>query len=1161
MKTHSHIPALSGLIAMLGGNALAAPTIVTQPQTQIVATGATVAFSVEATGVPPLTYQWLTAPNGKQPTDIPDATEATLVVEDVVKGIWLYQVAVTDAAGTTLSAIARLVVFSPPILATEPFDLTLIAGEDITLRVTLVDGAPPLRYQWQFEGVDLEGETRTSLALTDVQAEQEGEYSVVVSNNVGSATGVVARLSLGSPAFTLVKDDPVVTPATDSSPGKWGDYDGDGYPDLSVQSSGLYHSNGDGSFSRAAVPGFPGTENSVTWVDYDNDGDLDLTVSAAPYIRLYENMGDGSFHLASVPPITTDTADVRGFGWADFDNDGDLDFFRSNTYYQSDFLYRNNGDGSFTRLTDSPVEHDQARAYGCTWVDFDRDGAMDLYTADIGCYGGFLYGNRGDGSFVPVTFTDTGLLNHGLSIHSAWGDYDNDGDLDVLIGNRGYGSNFSRDAFFQNDGDGTFTKIIDSALTEHAGESWGAAWADYDNDGLLDIFVPNTSTWEPTEQWDNFLFHNNGDGTFTRVMDSRLNHDGSESWGASWADYDNDGFLDLFVANDEGQKDFLYHNEGNDNGWLLLKLIGTASNRSAIGAWVEVTATIAGEEVTQTRHVVSGFSYGQPDSRIHFGLGDAIEVDRLRIEWPSGTVQELTDVDARQILEVTETLPDQIAIHRQPEPMTIAEGRPAKFFAKVSGPQPLGYQWQRDGEDLPGETDRILYLPTVEPDDAGSYQLVISDESLDDVLTEPATLTVAPPIQPGTHEFAAVWFDGERGRHYVTLTGEALPGFLDIFAADASADLQTWHALPAVASDAGAVSLDAGDEPQRFFRALRDGFWTPYPAPTGPHAVGTMQRQVSNSNGSRTLRVTAWYPATRDVSKAPAPWFEPAYVGYLEERFGPGMKVLNRVHGHSIPGLALSEAQSTWPVVILSHAYRGHRADNRDLAETLASHGYIVVSANHRDAELTVLEDGTEVSGSGLLWYDGAVFNTRVTECRMLLDSLAGWNDSDPMLKQRIDLETVGVAGFSLGGEALAQLGRTDPRLRAVAVVGLEPFWCYALAPSGVAKPMLLVVEEPMEDRASIDDIIYNQAYRLFNISPGPAYYLRVGGTMHHSLTGVMRIVAPQVPGGDTDNRRAAEILNASMVSFFNKHLLGQDDHLLDAAREAIPELVTFLSK
>ena len=100
-----------------------------------------------------------------------------------------------------------------------------------------------------------------------------------------------------------------------------------------------------------------------------------------------------------------------------------------------------------------------------------------------------------------------------------------------------------------------------------------------------------------------------------------------------------------------------------------------------------------------------------------------------------------------------------------------------------------------------------------------------------------------------------------------------------------------------------------------------------------------------------------------------------------------------------------------------------------------------------------------------------------------------------------------------------------------------------------------------MEELAPVFNTIYNMAYRLFNLSAGPAYYLRIGGTMHHSLTGVMRIVAPHVPGGDTDNRRAAEIVNASVVSFFNKHLLGQNDHLLDDGATALPELVTFLSK
>jgi dienelactone hydrolase len=308
------------------------------------------------------------------------------------------------------------------------------------------------------------------------------------------------------------------------------------------------------------------------------------------------------------------------------------------------------------------------------------------------------------------------------------------------------------------------------------------------------------------------------------------------------------------------------------------------------------------------------------------------------------------------------------------------------------------------------------------------------------------------------------------------------------------------------------------------------------------------------------LAITVWYPALRTVSMPPAPWFEAPYVDYMAERFGPGMKVLSQLHGHSIPGLPVSDAQTSWPVLLLSHVYRGHREDNRDLAEALASHGYIVVAANHRDAEYTRLEDDTVVSGTGNLW-DGSVLSQRMPEARMLLDTLEDWNAFDPLLTGRINLEAMGALGFSVGGETAAELARQDARCRAVAVIGLEPFWDYHLDSAAVSTPILMAVEEPVQDVSSGDIHVNNPAYRLFGMASGPAYYLRIGGTMHHSLTGVMRVVAPQVPGGAVDNRRAAEIMNTCVVSFFNKHLLGQDDHLLDDAQGTIPELAVFMTK
>jgi hypothetical protein len=218
--------------------------------------------------------------------------------------------------------------------------------------------------------------------------------------------------------------------------------------------------------------------------------------------------------------------------------------------------------------------------------------------------------------------------------------------------------------FYRNNGNGTFTRITAASVVNDIPSgirSLACVWGDYDNDGFLDLFV---STCSPSALVKQLLYHNNGDGTFTRVLTGSLVNDPGCSQAAIWGDYDNDGFLDLFVthgalwARSQGGallNNFLYRNNGNSNRWLTVRLIGTLSNRSAIGAKVRVRATIRGQSTWQLRQILAGESQAnQQPLDAHFGLGDATNIDLVRIEWPSGTVQELRDVAVNQFLTVTE---------------------------------------------------------------------------------------------------------------------------------------------------------------------------------------------------------------------------------------------------------------------------------------------------------------------------------------------------------------------------------------------------------------------------------------------------------------------------------------------------------------------------
>ena len=215
-------------------------------------------------------------------------------------------------------------------------------------------------------------------------------------------------------------------------------------------------------------------------------------------------------------------------------------------------------------------------------------------------------------------------------------------------------------SLYRNNGNGTFTEVTSDSIVSEAGFYGSCAWGDYDNDGFLDLFLGQLNPGQ-----NNVLYHNNGDGTFTKVLEGSLVNDGGVSHASAWADYDNDGFLDLFVANTvtfpggatySNFRNFLYRNDGNTNQWIKLKLVGTVSNRAAIGAKVRVKATMGGNTVWQFRDISggSGWGGGQNSLVAHFGLGDATNIDTIRIEWPSGIVQEMHNVAVKQFLTVTE---------------------------------------------------------------------------------------------------------------------------------------------------------------------------------------------------------------------------------------------------------------------------------------------------------------------------------------------------------------------------------------------------------------------------------------------------------------------------------------------------------------------------
>ena len=442
----------------------------------------------------------------------------------------------------------------------------------------------------------------------------------------------------------------------------WGDYDSDGDLDLFITNAQggdnfLYRNEGDGTFTKI-VEGIlvtdGGRSSGASWGDYDNDGDADLLVASqgGDDNWLYRNDGEGSFVRVEKSAGIVDGGESYAPIWVDYDNDGWLDIFFANGGFgeaEVNFLYRNKGDGTFERITDGPVVTDSSNSFSASWADIDNDGDQDLFVANGLGQDNSLYVNNGDGSFTRV-MEGAIVTDGGYSSGGSWADYDNDGDLDLVVTNGCCAIAGHANFFYRNDGDGQFTKMSRAAMVlDGAGifGSYSASWADVDNDGDLDLFVAN---WAEH----NRLYLNDGEGGFTKVITGALVMMGGDSGANAWADFDEDGDPDLVVANWSQQNNYFYLNQRKGRSWLGVRLVGTASNSSGIGARIKVRAIIYGRSVEQVREISSLTGWRSQDGYPHFGLGDAKMVESIVVEWPSGKKDELSGVDVNRSITIVE---------------------------------------------------------------------------------------------------------------------------------------------------------------------------------------------------------------------------------------------------------------------------------------------------------------------------------------------------------------------------------------------------------------------------------------------------------------------------------------------------------------------------
>ena len=425
-----------------------------------------------------------------------------------------------------------------------------------------------------------------------------------------------------------------------------GDYDGDGWPDLYVTQYGrciLYHNNGDGTFTdvteKAGVAA-PGWGSSAAWFDYDNDGKLDLFVCNFVNFSKAQNLNCLAYNK---PGYCVPTLYKPSASW----------------------LFHNNGDGTFTDVSKSSgIAKSLGKAWGVVATDLNNDGKMDLFVANDTTKN-FLFMNRGSGKFEEIAdlagvgYSETGRPRSGMGVDAT--DFNQDGWMDLFVANIDH----EKFSLYQNNHDETFDDQADATSIGAATRlmsGWGLKFFDYDNDGNLDLFLANGNPDDQIETMQKdvtyreplLLFHSNGKimrnvsaesgPVFARNISAR---------GLAIGDFDNDGAIDVLVAVNDGAPLLLRNTVANGNHWLGIKLVSKKANRDAIGARV----TYQAGDLKRSRTKIGGGSYlSSHDPRMVLGLGARTAIDWLEVKWPapSAAIERFTGLPIDKYITITE---------------------------------------------------------------------------------------------------------------------------------------------------------------------------------------------------------------------------------------------------------------------------------------------------------------------------------------------------------------------------------------------------------------------------------------------------------------------------------------------------------------------------
>lgn len=501
--------------------------------------------------------------------------------------------------------------------------------------------------------------------------------------------------------------------------------------------------------SAAAGVDFSGQNIGVAFADYDQDGDQDAYISVRNGDnRLLENQGNNRFIDVAYQAGVAKAGNSRTSVFGDFNNDGWPDLYVGN-FEEADVLYLNQGDGTFIDITASAGINSPGKAFSVNLADVDQDGLLDIYVANFQTQN-ILYRNLGNMKFEDIT-----TFSRALSTYNAMGclffDYDNDGDQDLYLthdgqpnilyqnmGNgrffdasrrarvdyQGFGmgvdvadvnrdgwldlyiTNLYENVLFINDGNGKFTNVSQAAKVDDYGMAWGTNFFDYNNDGWTDIYVTNDSYFSP---YPNVLYKNIGNQRFEVMSTDQPVASMQGGYGSATADIDQDGRLDLLVANAASKDNLqLFHNQSEAGNWISFALTGKESNRSAVGARIQIWDN-QGRYHFDELHAGSSYA-SQNSSRMHFGLGTVDRIDSILIQWPNGLEQSFVDLQPNQFYQIEEgnelrpialttslrtlSTQNQISLRAQPNP--------AKSF--------VNFSWQADKKAVQPKVIQIFNL-------------------------------------------------------------------------------------------------------------------------------------------------------------------------------------------------------------------------------------------------------------------------------------------------------------------------------------------------------------------------------------------------------------------------------------------------------------------